>query len=311
MLNMLIRPTEEELDKEFNTGIDFVLYNAGEMPAPVGTTNPGSSTCVTFDLNAGKGVILGTQYAGCMKKGMFTFMHYFMPKRGQLSLHSSATEGRVKGDTALLFGLSGTGKTTLSADPKRLMIGDDEHVWTDEGIFNIEGGIYAKTVNLTRENEPDIFNGIRFGSVLENIEFKNDKSREPDYTDTSITENTRCSFPIEYMPNAKIPCVGGHPKNVIFLTCDAGGVFPPVSKLTPEQAMYHFMSGYTAKVAGTEMGINTPIATFSACFGEAFIPLHPSVYAELLAKKVKQHNSNVWLVNTGWVGGKYGEGKVS
>jgi len=244
-----------------------------------------------------------------MKKGLFTVMHYLMPRRGCVSLHASCTEGIEHGDTTLLFGLSGTGKTTLSADPKRLMIGDDEHVWSERGVFNIEGGCYAKCVNLTRENEPDIYDAVKFGSVLENIKFKSENSREVDYTNTTITENTRCSYPVEYISNAKIPCVGTHPSNVIFLTCDAAGVFPPVSKLNPEQAMYHFISGYTAKVAGTEMGVKEPQSTFSACFGEAFLPLHPNIYAQLLAEKVEKHQSNVWLVNTGWVGGKFGEGE--
>lgn len=206
----------------------------------------------------------------------------------------------------MLFGLSGTGKTTLSADPKRLLIGDDEHVWGDDGIFNIEGGCYAKAIDLTPENEPDIFQAIRFGSVLENVVLN--EEGHVDFHDTSITQNTRGAYPIEFIKNARVPCVAGHPTDVIFLTCDAFGVVPPVSKLTPVQAMYHFISGYTAKVAGTEMGVTEPSATFSACFGAPFMVWHPAKYAELLAEKLKKHKVNVWLVNTGWSGGSFGIG---
>ncbi|MEM6930759.1 MAG: phosphoenolpyruvate carboxykinase (ATP), partial [Myxococcota bacterium] len=235
----------------------------------------------------------------------FTVMNYLMPKKGMLSMHCSANEGD-DGDVSIFFGLSGTGKTTLSADPHRNLIGDDEHCWSADGVFNIEGGCYAKAINLSAEDEPEIYNAIRFGSVLENVVL--DERREVDYTDTSITQNTRCSYPIEYIPNAKIPCVGGHPKNVILLTADAFGVLPPVSRLTPEQAMYHFISGYTAKVAGTEMGVVEPQATFSACFGSPFLVWHPARYAELLAEKLNQHGAHTWLVNTGWTGGPYGTG---
>ncbi|MGB5356746.1 MAG: phosphoenolpyruvate carboxykinase (ATP), partial [Eudoraea sp.] len=207
----------------------------------------------------------------------------------------------------ILFGLSGTGKTTLSADPKRKLIGDDEHCWTDDGTFNIEGGCYAKAINLSEEKEPDIFRAIKFGTVLENVVY--DKfTREVDYTDTSITQNTRASYPIQYIDNVQMPCIAGHPENIIFLTCDAFGVLPPVSKLTPEQASYHFISGYTAKVAGTEMGVTEPQATFSACFGAAFMMWHPNKYAELLAEKIKKHKAKAWLVNTGWTGGAHGVG---
>lgn len=222
-------------------------------------------------------------------------------------MHASANEGTD--GTAILFGLSGTGKTTLSADPHRALIGDDEHVWCDNGIFNIEGGCYAKAIGLTEEKEPDIFKAIRFGSIVENIKYYEDRPRTINYDDVSITENTRCCYPLEHIEGVKIPAVGSHPKNIIFLTCDANGVLPPVSKLDFNQAMYHFISGYTAKVAGTEVGITDPVATFSACFGEAFLPLHPYTYAKLLAEKVKKYGSNVWLVNTGWSGGKYGMGK--
>jgi phosphoenolpyruvate carboxykinase (ATP) len=242
-----------------------------------------------------------------MKKGVFTAANYFAPKRGILSMHCSATADKQTGKSSLLFGLSGTGKTTLSADPKRLLIGDDEHCWSDEGIFNIEGGCYAKAINLTPENEPDIFQALRFGAVLENVALEEDHT--VDFTDTSITQNTRGAYPIEFIRSAKIPCVAGHPSDVIFLTCDAFGVLPPVSSLSPAEAMYHFISGYTAKVAGTEMGIKEPQATFSPCFGGPFLVWHPSKYAGLLADKINKHNARVWLVNTGWSGGGYGKGK--
>jgi phosphoenolpyruvate carboxykinase (ATP) len=243
-----------------------------------------------------------------MKKGVFTIMNYLMPKQGILSMHTSANEGK-NGDVTLLFGLSGTGKTTLSADPHRKLIGDDEHCWGDDGIFNIEGGCYAKCIGLTLEKEPEIYNAIKFGSVLENVGFSDMHSRTVNYNDTSITENTRVSYPLEFIEGVKIPAVGKHAKNIIFLTCDAYGILPPISKLSYEQAMYHYISGYTAKVAGTEMGVKEPSSTFSACFGEAFIPLHPTVYGELLAQKMKKHDAKAWLVNTGWTGGKYGIGK--
>jgi phosphoenolpyruvate carboxykinase (ATP) len=222
-------------------------------------------------------------------------------------MHCSATQARDGADTSILFGLSGTGKTTLSADPKRLLIGDDEHCWTDTGVFNIEGGCYAKMIKLSKEQEPDIWNAIAFGAVLENVVFE-PFSRAVDYNDTSITENTRGSYILDTIPNAKLPAVTGHPKNVIFLTADAFGVLPPVSKLTPAQAMYHFISGYTAKVAGTEVGVKDPEPTFSACFGGPFLVWHPTKYAELLAEKLRKHGAQTWLVNTGWSGGAYGTG---
>ena len=223
-------------------------------------------------------------------------------------MHCSATADKETGASSLLFGLSGTGKTTLSADPKRHLIGDDEHCWSDDGIFNIEGGCYAKAINLTPESEPEIFQALRFGAVLENVVL--DEDHDVDFTDTSITQNTRGAYPIEFIHNAKIPCIAGHPTDVIFLTCDAFGVLPPVSALSPAHAMYHFISGYTAKVAGTEMGVTEPQATFSPCFGGPFLVWHPSKYAELLAEKMRKHNARVWLVNTGWGGGAYGVGQA-
>jgi phosphoenolpyruvate carboxykinase (ATP) len=222
-------------------------------------------------------------------------------------MHCSATEHQESGETSILFGLSGTGKTTLSADPKRLLIGDDEHCWSNEGVFNIEGGCYAKVVNLSGEAEPDIFRALQFGSVLENVVYDQD-TRVVDYTDTSVTENTRGSYPIEFIDSARQPCLGGHPRHVIFLTADAFGILPPVSRLTTAQAMYHFMSGYTAKVAGTEVGVTEPKATFSPCFGGPFMVWHPARYAELLADKLRTHKAQTWLVNTGWSGGPYGVG---
>jgi len=305
MHNMLIRPSAEQL-ASFGEP-DYVIFNAGEFSANRHTTGMTSKTSVSLHFGRREMVILGTQYAGEMKKGVFTIMNYLMPRQGVMSMHCSANEGK-DGDVSLFFGLSGTGKTTLSADPRRQLIGDDEHCWSDDGVFNIEGGCYAKCINLTREQEPEIYDAIRFGSVLENVVYDK-QTRVVDFADQSITENTRCSYPVEYIPNAQIPCVGKHPKNVIFLTCDAFGVLPPVSKLSPEQAMYHFISGYTAKVAGTEMGVKDPEATFSACFGAAFMVWHPTKYAELLADKIAKNGSQAWLVNTGWSGGGHGVGK--
>ncbi|PEN14229.1 phosphoenolpyruvate carboxykinase (ATP) [Longibacter salinarum] len=304
MHNMLIRPEREELE---NFGEpDFVIYNAGAFPANRQTQHMTSKTSVDVSFEDSEMVILGTEYAGEMKKGIFTVMHYLMPERGVLSMHCSANEGE-DGDVSLFFGLSGTGKTTLSADPNRKLIGDDEHGWSDEGVFNIEGGCYAKAIDLSAEKEPEIYQAIRYGTVLENV-VVDKASREVDYSDTSITQNTRASYPLNYIPNAKLPAVGDHPSNIIFLTYDAFGVMPPVAKLTPEQAMYHFISGYTAKVAGTEVGVTEPKATFSAAFGAAFLVRHPSVYAEMLAEKMREHGSNAWIVNTGITGGPYGTG---
>ncbi len=304
MYNMLIRPTDEQL-ADFGDP-DYVVFNAGQFPANRYTTGMTSKTSVDLSFEQQEIVILGTEYAGEMKKGVFTVMNYIMPKKGVLSMHCSANEGG-DGDVSLFFGLSGTGKTTLSADPRRQLIGDDEHCWTDRGVFNIEGGCYAKAIDLSAEKEPEIYAAIQFGTVLENVVYDK-RTHAVDYSDVSITQNTRASYPIEYIPNAKIPCVGGHPSNIILLTADAFGVLPPVSKLTPAQAMYHFISGYTAKVAGTEVGVTDPEATFSACFGAAFMVWHPSKYAELLAEKMEKHGASAWLVNTGWTGGAFGTG---
>lgn len=304
MYNMLIRPTAAQL-AEFGEP-DYVVFNAGQFPANRHTTGMTSKTSVDLSFEQREIVILGTEYAGEMKKGVFTVMNYIMPKKGVMSMHCSANEGQ-DGDVSLFFGLSGTGKTTLSADPERMLIGDDEHCWTDRGVFNIEGGCYAKAINLSAESEPEIYGAIKFGTVLENVVY-DEKSHAVDFTNTDLTQNTRASYPIEFIENAKIPCVGGHPNNVILLTYDAFGVLPPVSKLTPEQTMYHFISGYTAKVAGTEMGVTEPQATFSACFGAAFMVWHPSKYAELLAEKMEEHGSTAWLVSTGLTGGSYGTG---
>eukprot|EP00897_Mesotaenium_endlicherianum_P006215 jgi/Mesen1/5621/ME000282S04780 len=305
MNNMCIRPTAEELE-DFGKP-DFTIYNAGMFPCNRFTHYMTSSTSIDLNLQRKEMVILGTQYAGEMKKGLFSVMHYLMPKRGVLSLHSGCNVGK-SGDVALFFGLSGTGKTTLSTDHNRELIGDDEHCWTNNGVSNIEGGCYAKCIDLSAEREPDIFNAIKFGTVVENVVFE-EHTREIDFYDKSVTENTRAAYPIEFIPNARIPCVGPHPKNVILLACDAFGVLPPVSKLTLPQTMYHFISGYTALVAGTEDGIKEPQATFSACFGAAFIMWHPTKYAGMLAQKMQEHGATAWLVNTGWYGGSYGTGQ--
>ncbi len=304
MHNMLIRPTAAELESFGKP--DFVIYNAGQAPADQSIEGVTSGTSISINFDSGEMVILGTEYAGEMKKGVFTIMHYLMPKKGVFSMHCSANQGS-SGDTSLFFGLSGTGKTTLSADPLRSLIGDDEHCWTDQGVFNIEGGCYAKCINLSAEGEPEIYNAIRFGSVLENT-VQDPTTRAVDYGNDSLTQNTRCSYPIEFIDNAKIPCLGGHPKNIILLTCDAFGVLPPVSRLSPAQAMYHFISGYTAKVAGTEVGVTEPQTTFSACFGAAFLVWHPTRYAEMLADRMRTYGSHAWLVNTGWSGGPAGVG---
>lgn len=302
--NMFIRPTREQLADHTPK---FTILNACDISAEdYKELGLNSEVFVVFHLSRGLAVIGGTMYAGEMKKGIFSVMNYQLPLKGILSMHCSANKGE-DGDTALFFGLSGTGKTTLSADPARGLIGDDEHGWSDDGIFNFEGGCYAKCIDLSQEKEPDIWNAIRFGALLENVVY-DEETREVDFTDKSITENTRVSYPIHHIDNVVLPSVGGHPKTIIFLTCDAFGVLPPVSKLTPGQAMYHFISGYTAKVAGTERGVTEPQATFSSCFGSPFLPLHPTQYAALLGEKMEKHGAKAYLVNTGWTGGPYGVG---
>ncbi|GIX63971.1 pep-carboxykinase i [Babesia caballi] len=299
MKNLLIEPTAEEL-RSFEP--DFVLYNAGAFPCNRYTEGVSSSTSICLSYKRMEMVILGSEYAGEMKKGIFTLMMYLMPLKGLLPLHSSCNVG-TSGDVTLFFGLSGTGKTTLSADPARKLVGDDEHVWTDKGVFNIEGGCYAKCKDLCREKEPEIFDAIKFGAVVENVVY-DPVTHEIDYTDCTITENTRCAYPLQHISNVMIPAkVDVHPSNIIFLTCDAFGVIPPVSKLTTEQAMYHFVSGYTSKMVGTEMGVTRPTATFSACYAEPFLAMHPMVYAKLLEQKLLKHKTDIWLLNTGWIQG--------
>jgi len=302
--NMFIRPSTTDLA---NFKPQFTVYNACSL------TNKNwerhglnSEVFVAFNIEKNVAIIGGTWYGGEMKKGIFTMMNYWLPLQGILSMHCSANVGH-DGDVALFFGLSGTGKTTLSTDPRRRLIGDDEHGWDDDGIFNFEGGCYAKCINLSADNEPEIFNAIRRNALLENVVFNEDGVIN--FTSDAKTENTRVSYPIEHIENHDPSLKGSHPKNIIFLTCDAFGVLPPVSKLTKEQAMYYFLSGYTAKVAGTERGVTEPQATFSSCFGEAFLPLHPTAYAKLLGEKMEKHDVNAYLVNTGWVGGGYGVGK--
>jgi len=312
MRNMLVDLTPEEAKAPFTP--DLVIFNAGSFPA--NRYVEGMTSSCTVDLHLGRYskrfgrtwaemVILGTQYAGEMKKGILTLMMYKMPLMGQLCLHSSANEDPATGNVTVFFGLSGTGKTTLSADPRRHLIGDDEHVWTDTGVFNVEGGCYAKCIALSEATEPEIFRAIRFGAVVENVVY-DPVSRKVDYDDISITENTRCAYPLEFIPNAKLPAVGKHPNHVILLTCDGFGVLPPVSRLTSAQVIYHFISGYTSKMAGTEQGITKPIAAFSACYGEPFLVWHPVKYATMLAEKLEQHNATAWLLNTGWIGGAKG-----
>ncbi|KAG4421022.1 hypothetical protein IFR04_005891 [Cadophora malorum] len=299
MRNMLIRPDRKDLE-HFHP--DYTIYNAGSFPANRYTEGMTSGTSVAINFADKEMVILGTEYAGEMKKGVFTVLFYEMPvKHNVLTLHSSANEGK-DGDVTVFFGLSGTGKTTLSADPNRALIGDDEHCWSDRGVFNIEGGCYAKCIGLSAEKEPDIFGAIKFGSVLENVVFS-PETRLVDYDDSTLTENTRCAYPIEYIGNAKIPCLSeNHPSNIILLTCDARGVLPPISKLNSAQTMFHFISGYTSKMAGTEDGVTEPQATFSSCFAQPFLALHPMRYAKMLADKIEHHKANAWLLNTGWVG---------
>ncbi|WKZ67617.1 MAG: phosphoenolpyruvate carboxykinase (ATP) [Flavobacteriales bacterium] len=303
--NMFLRPTHAQLE-EFTPEWHIIVAPGFRANGPVDGVRQHNFAAIDFT----RRMILigGTGYTGEIKKGIFTVLNYVLPQdRGVLSMHCSANIGK-DGDTAVFFGLSGTGKTTLSADPERRLIGDDEHGWSDMGVFNFEGGCYAKCIDLSAEKEPQIWNAIKFGAILENIVFHEGTSKV-DFADGSVTENTRVSYPIHHIDNIAEPSIGGHPKNIFFLTCDAYGVLPPISRLTPGQAMYHFISGYTAKVAGTEAGVTEPQSTFSACFGKAFLPLHPAKYADMLGDKMKQHDVRVWLVNTGWSGGAYGTGE--
>ncbi|MDO9552834.1 MAG: phosphoenolpyruvate carboxykinase (ATP) [Rhodonellum sp.] len=302
--NMFLRPSSEELEG-FQT--DFTIICIPEFEADPSANGTRQKNFAIINLSKKIILIGGTAYAGEIKKGIFSVLNYLLPhERNVLSMHCSSNLGD-KGDTAIFFGLSGTGKTTLSADPNRSLIGDDEHGWNDDTVFNFEGGCYAKVVNLEEENEPDIWNAIKFGAIVENTKFY-PGTRTVNYRNIDLTENTRTAYPIHFIKNAMEPSVGGIPKNIFFLTADAFGVIPPISKLNKSQAMYHFISGYTAKVAGTEMGITEPKTTFSACFGAAFLPLHPTKYATLFGEKMEQHDVNVWLINTGWTGGPYGIG---
>ena len=301
--NMFIRP---ELDQLEDFSPDFTIINASSVQNKAFKEHGmNSETFIIFHLAKKIAIIGGTEYGGEMKKGIFSVLHYILPQKGVLSMHCSANVDEDGSNSAIFFGLSGTGKTTLSTDPKRPLIGDDEHGWSDDGIFNFEGGCYAKTINLDPEDEPDIYNAIRHGALLENVVY-DPHTRIVDYNDNSKTENTRVSYPLNYIENSVFakgqPAIANHPETIIFLTCDAYGVIPPVSKLSPEQAMYHFISGYTAKVAGTERGVTEPTATFSPCFGGPFLTLHPLKYAELLREKINQHNVPSYLVNTGWIG---------
>ena len=302
--NLLIRPPVEDLvDFEPN----FTVLHAPELHADPDTDGTRSSTFIILNLAKRMILIGGTRYAGELKKSIFTVLNYLLPKDGVLSMHCSANLG-TDNSTALFFGLSGTGKTTLSADPSRALIGDDEHGWSDNGIFNLEGGCYAKVIRLSAEAEPDIYAAThRFGTVLENV-IVDPETRTLDLDNDEITENTRSAYPIEYNQNTVPSGTGGHPRHIVLLTADAWGVMPPIAKLTPEQAMYYFLSGYTAKLAGTERGVTTPEATFSACFGDVFLVWDPTVYAEMLAERMAKHGATAWLVNTGWTGGPYGEG---
>ena len=303
--NMFLSPNRQEL-ADFDPY--FTVLHTPDMQADPDRHGTRSGTFVVLNFAERVALIGGTKYAGEMKKSIFTVLNYVYPKRGVLSMHCSANVGKV-GDVAIFFGLSGTGKTTLSADPSRRLIGDDEHGWSEHGIFNFEGGCYAKVIGLSPTGEPEIYATTRmFGTILENVVVDPD-SRECNLDDNSITENTRASYPIDFIPNHVPEGLAGHPQNMVFLTCDAFGVLPPIAKLTSDQAMYHFITGYTAKVAGTERGITEPQAAFSTCFGAPFLPLHPSVYAKMLGERIAEHGVNCWLVNTGWTGGPCSEGE--
>lgn len=302
---LFIRPEKGEAWTSRNEA-PFTILSAPSLKADPETDGTNSETFIIVSFEQRTILIGGTEYAGEMKKSIFSVMNYLLPQNDILPMHCSANVG-AEGDVALFFGLSGTGKTTLSADADRKLIGDDEHGWSDNGVFNIEGGCYAKCINLSEEKEPQIFDAIRFGSVLENVVL-DPESHEADYDDSSLTENTRAAYPLQAMRNIVDPSRAGHPNTIVFLTADAFGVLPPIAKLTKEQAMYHFLSGYTSKLAGTERGITEPEATFSTCFGSPFLPLEPTVYAEMLGKKLEEHDAEVYLVNTGWTGGAYGTG---
>lgn len=304
MHQLLVRPSKEKIGC-YVPELHMVCAPGFKCDPEIDGVN--SDAAIILDLEKRLILIVGSSYCGEMKKAIFSSMNYFLPQRNVLSMHCSANMDPESGNVALFFGLSGTGKTTLSADPARKLIGDDEHGWSNSGVFNIEGGCYAKAIRLNREQEPEIFDAIKFGSVVENVEFF-PNSRKVDFYDGNLTENTRAAYPIEYIPNAQLNGCGGIPKTVIFLTADAFGVLPPIAKLNTLQAMYHLLSGYTSKLAGTERGVTEPQATFSTCFGEPFLPLDPMVYAKMLAEKIEKYNVNVYLLNTGWVGGPYGIG---
>lgn len=301
--NMLIRPHKDALSGFLP---EFTIVYLPEFRADPARHGCRSETVIACDFKNGLVLIAGTSYAGEMKKSVFSYLNFLLPKDGIMPMHCSANHNEA-GESAVFFGLSGTGKTTLSADPERTLLGDDEHGWNEAGIFNFEGGCYAKTIRLSAESEPEIYATTqRFGTVLENVVL--DENRKPDFDDGSLTENARCAYPIDFIPNASISGTAPHPKNIIMLTADAFGILPPIAKLTSAQAMYHFLSGYTAKVAGTEKGVSEPEATFSTCFGAPFMPRHPSEYGNLLRALIAKHNVNCWLVNTGWTGGAYGVG---
>lgn len=303
--NLFLRPNLEDL-KNFKP--DWTILALPGFEAEPETDNTRQKNFAIINFSKKLIIIGGTAYTGEIKKGIFSVLNFILPhEKNVLSMHCSANVGK-DGDTAIFFGLSGTGKTTLSADPKRKLIGDDEHGWTDNSVFNFEGGCYAKVVNLSRKNEPDIFNAIKFGALLENTRFF-ENTRIPDYSNISVTENTRAAYPITHIENALTPSIGNIPENIFFLTADAFGVLPPVSRLNEGQAMYHFLSGYTAKVAGTEAGITEPLPAFSACFGAPFLPLHPTSYAKMLGEKIVKDKVNIWMINTGWTGGPYGIGE--
>ncbi len=303
--NMFLRPEDYKL-KNFNP--NFTILCVPEFLADPETDGTRQSNFAVINFTRRMILIGGTAYSGEMKKGIFSVLNFILPHdENVLSMHCSANMALNHTDTAIFFGLSGTGKTTLSADPKRLLIGDDEHGWASKNVFNFEGGCYAKVIDLSEEKEPDIYKAIGYGAILENTRFK-EGSREVDYESGIVTENTRASYPIHYIRNSVEPSIGGTPKNIFFLTCDASGIIPPIQKLSKGQAMYHFISGYTSKVAGTEAGVTEPEPVFSACFGAPFLPLHPTKYAEMLGEKMNQHDVKVWLINTGWTGGSYGVG---